>query len=156
MSEYVAGFLFQEDYSQVALVRKKRPTWQKGFLNAIGGLVERGETLHQAMVREFEEETGLRVDDWKGVCCLEGKTLNDDGSFEKQYNLFRVYFFAAKIVNPHFQLKGLKPVNDEVVKVYPVAHTSDRLPNLRWLVPMAISALEGLDRALYFNVDERY
>lgn len=55
--EYVLGFMFDPTLRKVLLVWKDRPTWQKGRLNGIGGHIEAGETPHEAMVREFEEET---------------------------------------------------------------------------------------------------
>jgi hypothetical protein len=40
MNRYVAGLAFSEDGTRVALIRKNRPLWQIGFLNAIGGHIE--------------------------------------------------------------------------------------------------------------------
>jgi hypothetical protein len=51
--------------AKVLLVEKNRPEWQAGLLNAIGGEIEPGENPHDAMVREFEEETGRRVSGWQ-------------------------------------------------------------------------------------------
>lgn len=64
MKEYVLGFLFSEDRSHVGLVLKDRPEWQKGCLNGIGGKIEPEESAYQAMVREFEEETGVSIKQW--------------------------------------------------------------------------------------------
>mgnify|MGYP002715664186 CR=1 FL=1 len=41
---FVAGFAFSADGGKVALVRKNRPRWQRGRLNAIGGSIEAGES----------------------------------------------------------------------------------------------------------------
>ena len=60
--DYVAGFCFSECGGRVALIRKLKPEWQRGLLNGIGGKMEPGESLHSAMVREFEEETGAHVE----------------------------------------------------------------------------------------------
>lgn len=60
---YVAGFLMRGGW--VLLVEKNHPSWQRGLLNAIGGEIEEGESPDDAMVREFKEETGLEVTDWK-------------------------------------------------------------------------------------------
>lgn len=65
MKEYVVGFIFDKDKNQVLLVEKKRPEWQKGCYNGVGGLIEPDETIRQAMVRECKEECGLDVKDWK-------------------------------------------------------------------------------------------
>ncbi len=58
MQEYVCGFMFSPDKKQVALIRKTKPEWQKDLLNGIGGKIESGESPHEAMVREFYEESG--------------------------------------------------------------------------------------------------
>lgn len=69
---YTAAFLFWRD--QVLLVQKNRPEWQAGLWNAIGGKVEDGETLEQANVREFGEETGLLLPgvEWRRFCAERG------------------------------------------------------------------------------------
>jgi hypothetical protein len=38
--EYVCGFMFANDFTEVALIRKNKPEWQRGKLNGIGGKVE--------------------------------------------------------------------------------------------------------------------
>lgn len=50
--QYVLGFLFNENLTKVVLVRKKRPEWQCGLLNGVGGKIEDGEPPLDAMVRE--------------------------------------------------------------------------------------------------------
>jgi 8-oxo-dGTP diphosphatase len=59
-TQYVLGFAFDR-HGAVALVEKKRPIWQRGLWNGVGGHVERKETHLAAMVREFKEETGMDV-----------------------------------------------------------------------------------------------
>jgi 8-oxo-dGTP diphosphatase len=62
---YVVGFLFGHDKTMVALIKKSRPEWQKGMLNGIGGKIENSENALTAMRREFKEEAGADVSDWK-------------------------------------------------------------------------------------------
>lgn len=71
-TEYVLGFAFSRDLKQVALIRKKRPEWQAGKLNGIGGKVNINEVPILAMVREFQEEACLQTDilDWVEVDTL--------------------------------------------------------------------------------------
>ena len=58
---YVAGFTFSENDTDVLLIEKQNPAWQRGFLNAVGGKIEPGEQPLEAMTREFKEETGVRT-----------------------------------------------------------------------------------------------
>src|SRR5205085_1283386 len=71
-THYVAGFLFDEEAANVALIRKSKPRWQAGLLNGIGGHVEANESPERAMAREFYEETGvlIPISDWKKVAVL--------------------------------------------------------------------------------------
>jgi hypothetical protein len=39
--DYVVGFLFRNNLSEVALIKKDRPAWQAGHLNGIGGKLRR-------------------------------------------------------------------------------------------------------------------
>ena len=39
MQEYVCGLLFSVDRTRVLLIRKRRPAWQAGRLNGVGGKV---------------------------------------------------------------------------------------------------------------------
>ena len=55
----VSAAIFRE--GKVLLVRRARSPG-KGFYSLPGGRVEFGESLHQALSREVDEETGLRVD----------------------------------------------------------------------------------------------
>jgi len=53
----------------VALIRKRRPDWQAGRWNGIGGHREGFELPLDAMVREFEEETSVKTyrEQWRKV-----------------------------------------------------------------------------------------
>jgi 8-oxo-dGTP diphosphatase len=55
----VSAAIFRE--GKVLLVRRARSPG-KGFYSLPGGRVEFGESLHQALAREVDEETGLRID----------------------------------------------------------------------------------------------
>ena len=37
IQHYACGFLFSQDRTRVVLIRKRRPAWQAGKLNGVGG-----------------------------------------------------------------------------------------------------------------------
>ena len=55
----VSAVIFRD--GKVLLVRRARSPG-KGFYSLPGGRVEHGESLHQALAREVDEETGLKID----------------------------------------------------------------------------------------------
>jgi 8-oxo-dGTP diphosphatase len=55
----VSAAIFRDD--KILLVRRARPP-AKGFYSLPGGRVEFGETLHTAVQREVDEETGLKIE----------------------------------------------------------------------------------------------
>jgi len=55
----VSAVIFRD--GKVLLVRRARSPG-KGFYSLPGGRVEHGESLHEALAREVDEETGLRID----------------------------------------------------------------------------------------------
>lgn len=132
---YVCGFLFDLDVDFVALIRKNRgPREMAGKLNGIGGKVEPGESIHDAMAREFEEETGLWVPpaEWMNY-------------HTERYNVDTnntVHFFAA--ASPF--CPRVRTTTDETVGVY-AAHSRQHphfafggnqpMYNLEYLIPMA-------------------
>lgn len=76
MKRYSLGFAFGTNQGEetVLLIRKTKPSWQAGKLNGVGGHIEDGETPIEAMVREFQEETGIQTarDDWRHYLILRG------------------------------------------------------------------------------------
>jgi 8-oxo-dGTP diphosphatase len=125
-THYVCGFLFSSERSQVVLIEKNRPDFQAGRLNGVGGKVEPGETRVSAMVREFEEETGIKTEhrDWTEFCYLY------DGPVA-------VTFFKAR--SPAWV--DVRTTTDErVVRADPADLPDNVLPNLRWLIPMAMNS----------------
>lgn len=128
ITKYTVGFLFNEDQQLLALIQKKKPKWQCGMLNGIGGKIEPGENAAQAMTREFCEETGCDdFIDWKPFVTMSGTD-------------WVVHFYKAFV--PDIVLQMLKsPTNEKVVLVNvqnACAFDSNVIPNLRWLIPMAL------------------
>ncbi len=115
--QFVIGFLFRN--GEVALIEKKRPEWQRGKLNGIGGHIEQGETPLEAMKREFNEEAGELIDEWEYFC-----TMNYPEADIYCFRLFGEYSVATK--------------TDEIISWYPINDIPNTvIPNLHWLIPLA-------------------
>lgn len=139
MTKYVAGFLFNDIGSMVALIEKQKPEWQKGCWNAIGGKIEEGESPLKAMRREFEEETGVALDSWKRFVTLQG-------------NGWEVHFFSAYSTEA---LQRTRTTTDETVSwFWAKSGPPKEMANLRWLINMALGMKN--ERAAEFVVSEFY
>lgn len=123
MQQYVVGFLFDEEATLVALIKKNRPSWQQGKLNGIGGKIDPGEFPAEAIHREFIEETGVEINNWTRIVLLDAP----------HYNL-HIFVSRSNL------LFNVKTITDEHVGIYPVSEINrmNVIPNLRWLIPFAI------------------
>lgn len=134
---YVCGFLFTHDRRHVALIHKLKPDWQRGKFNGIGGKLEAGETISEAMGREFYEETGMSLPVYYWERFLIMKFVAKDEV---------VHFFKATLVSGEVHLESK---TDELVGWYKVSEGGQvldlpTLPNLAWVIPMALSGNKGL------------
>jgi 8-oxo-dGTP diphosphatase len=140
MIQAVVGFLFSKDFKKIVLIEKKRPEWQKGFLNGVGGKIESNETPYQAMCREFTEEADRHIFDWHLFHELDVKS-----SLTGQL-IYKVHFFWA-CSHPLNTLNSCKTKNQEnliiteeteYIDVYNVKdlHKLNVISNLHWLIPM--------------------
>jgi 8-oxo-dGTP diphosphatase len=121
---YALGFCFMNYSTEVVLIRKNKPEWQKGLLNGVGGKIEPGESAHEAMVREFREETGVLIPEWEHFV-----TMNFTGA--------RVYCFKVFVPS----IVPVSTCTDELVVVHNISdinRTIRVIPNLKWLIPMAL------------------
>lgn len=102
---YCLGFVFSPARDEVLLLEKKRPAFQAGLLNGIGGKLAPGEDPLDGMVRECAEESGLVIapQDWVPLGRMEG----DD---------FCVHLFQA-----HALLEKAVTTTDEPVRVVSLA-----------------------------------
>lgn len=122
MIDYVVGFLFDSN-GHVVLIEKNRPEWQAGRLNGVGGKIEFGETIRDAMIREFEEETGVKFTNWNLFATLHG-------------NHSKIYAFYGYADKDTFY--SCKTMEDEKVGFARVDRIPDNaVPNLHWLIPAA-------------------
>lgn len=126
LKRYVAGFLF-DDRGYVALINKRRPEWQRGKLNGIGGHIEKDESSENAMVREFKEETGLAVFHWKHFATVGGS------SYSVEWFMTRLSWQTELGYR-----RDIASITDEAVGWYLVDKLpSNIIPNLKWLIPLA-------------------
>lgn len=120
--QYVVGFVFRRDRF-VLLVEKQNPDWQAGKLNGVGGKLKVFESPEQAMVREFKEHTGVLVRGWTRYCVI---------TEHKRKSI--VYCFYT-----HNDVVKAQQMEEEIliwVSSYYLPKTG--LPDLKWLIPMAI------------------
>ena len=110
----VSGAVFRDD--RILLVRRARSP-ARGFYSLPGGRVEFGESLHTALLREVDEETGLKIEiaglaGWREV--LPG--ISGGGHY-------LIMSFAARWI-------GREPV------------LNDELDDFKWLAPDALGDLK--------------
>jgi 8-oxo-dGTP diphosphatase len=126
--EYVCGFLFTPDRGRVLLIRKRRPAWQAGKLNGLGGKIEPGETALEAMRREFREEAGVDLAEWQHVLTLSG--ADDAGSGRG----WAGHFFRA-----FGDVDAARAITDEQLETHSTATLPrDTIPNLQWIIPLML------------------
>lgn len=134
MTEYVIVSVFRGH--RILLVEKDRPEWQKGKLNLVGGKIEAGESVADAVIRELREETGLETDcDTLRVC---GKIVGDD----------YIVHCAVCCVCEHIEDLEPRPREGETEKVswhqFSVVKNDPRLiPNLKVIFPLLLLEIEG-------------
>jgi len=110
---------------RVLVARRAKAGASQGLFTLPGGVVEAGETLHQAIVREVAEETGIAIEPVALAGQREFIARDRDGRVERH---FVILCFAAR------WLSGEGRPNEE-------------LAELRWLRPAELSSLrmtEGL------------
>lgn len=125
---YCSGLLFCNNSTRVALIRKNKPSWMAGKLNAVGGKVEPGETVWSAMQREWLEETATpQPGSWKLFLRYD-------------HGPHRVHFFSQWVMGD-FKLADNQPtaervnlyfVHEVLAGIYPM------IQNLRWIIPLAL------------------
>lgn len=138
ITQYVLGFCFDENRTSVALILKKKPEWQKGFYNGIGGKIELNELPHQAMRREFREETGTECNEWTHYCTMQGDGYNENGGFI-------VFVFYA--ILPDARFYAIQTNETEEIMKWPLSSLRNVqvIGNLSWLIPLALDKIRYID-----------
>ena len=98
-------------------------------MNGVGGKIEIGEEPNLSMTREFEEEAGLKIDDWVEFADIIGKD-------------YICHFFYS--VSKEIFLTTTK--TDEqivIVDTLRIQHLNV-IENLKWLIPMCKDKSFGL------------
>lgn len=155
---YCVGFIFNRHLDKILLV-KKNPrdlpdralaNFMMGKLNAIGGKLEGNESAKDGMIRECKEETGLDIIDWNHFC-----TLNTRGG-----NIFFFYSVTDDISNykqlEHEELRIYSLYFDAEDRLNLFYQDHNRMPNLDWLIPMALNHMNKLDGVEQFEIKEVY
>ena len=121
---YVLALLFTPDRRRVVLMRKTRPAWQAGRVNALGGKLAAGERAADAARREVREEAGVDVDD----SAWEEFLVWDD----PVYRMHAVRAFHDAATRAH------TAEDQEVFLADTDALPPNLIDNLRWLIPLAL------------------
>jgi 8-oxo-dGTP diphosphatase len=136
-TEYCLGFCFSTLRHRVVLIKKLKPEWQRDKWNGVGGKLEPGESPLDAMRREFKEETGSEVNDWERYCLMEGESW--------LVHCFRA-FEDVKVSAPTDELTAWIDMHVNFYEMMPL------IPNLRWLIPMALDKDRLNGRVIYFHI----
>lgn len=116
----VSAATFRDD--RVLIVRRAQPP-AKGLYTLPGGVVEAGESLEQAVVREVREETGLDIEPIALAGYREAIVRDAAGRVERH---FVILPFAARYSAGEISL-------------------NDELAEARWLLPSELSRLKTTD-----------
>lgn len=142
MTHYCLGFAFTDHDNFVVLIRKNKPAWQKGLLNGVGGKVEENEPPRVAMAREFREETGIvtKYEEWRKFT-------------EMRFTDAVVHCYAVRLAKGR---DNFCQMTDEQVGLFSMIDVRNHpkiIPNLRWLIPMALHKLDNDDNEVPHTLD---
>lgn len=143
MTDYVLGFLFNKHKTQVILINKLKPEWQKGFFNGVGGKIEESEAHENpnfAMVREFEEETGALTEreKWQQFAIMDCGEQDKAGKGSTKVFCFR--YFSDLVYLEDMNIQQMESEKPEIVFVENIKYDGilKVIPNLNWLIRLAM------------------
>ena len=123
----VVGFLFNTSRTAVVLLEKKRPEWQAGKTNGVGGKCEEEENFFSAMEREFLEETGVLIE-----------SHNWERFTEMHFDNTSIHFFRAFADDKLFYQVKSKTDEEVIIISLKFLHHYNLISDLHWLIPMAL------------------
>ena len=156
MIQYVLCIAVDMDHEDVVLIRKLKPAFQKGKVNAPGGKVEADKDTpmvegifdmdsdvseiiscmaQHAASREFMEETGVVSDPWawKHVITLISGNLK---RYEDQQNWEMFILFTDAL-----DISQVKTMEVEEIFISPINELPDNImPNLNWIIPLCLAS----------------
>jgi 8-oxo-dGTP diphosphatase len=126
---YTLGFVFNQNKDYVILIEKQKPAWQAGYYNGIGGKYNPDDiALINTMIREAKEEIGIitQPDDWTQFAELFGADF-----------LIHCYY----LVNDDIFTNAESKESEKIYKIKISDLTYYRIiPNLSWLIPLALDS----------------
>ncbi len=123
MIQATLAFVFDKKLSQVLLIKKEKPVVHAGLLNGLGGKLETGESHLECVMREIEEEAGLKI--------AAGKWQRVGDLFWENWNV-SIWTCVIDVPKNH-------TFPDQNVNWYaasPVPKNS--IENLEWLIPLSV------------------
>lgn len=145
MTKYVLGFMFNEKETDVLLIEKQKPLWQKGKLNGIGGKIEDGESPAHAMYREFKEEVGIECVSWKYIVTMGNPDWHAD-----TFDAWSVDVFMAKS-NDVFYYKQMEQEMPVLIRLDEF-DKFNLISNLYWLIPMCLDKNDDHKSGINYNI----
>lgn len=142
MIEYVLGFAFIG--TEVILIQKTKPEFQKGKLNGVGGKIEVNESPASAMVREFEEETSVKTHPGSWVLFAV-----------MRFYEAKVHCFTSALPGFNAAIRTTTEEKISRVKTYDVICESlpNAMENICYLTLMARAAIRGAKDVIYLSVE---
>lgn len=139
MKRYVLGFAFSPTLEKVVLIQKRKPEFQHGKFNGVGGKIEEGETPAEAMKREFEEETTVN--------CGEARWTQYVTMDAPDWICFCFFTILSQV---EFD-KAITATTEFIVKSSVGELPTGCMRNLHWLIPMALNWDSAVTSVIYNN-----
>lgn len=96
----VYGFICSEEKEKVLMVHNVGSSW-----SLPGGMVEQGETLEEAVIREAKEETGLTI-------AVEHIVAVNEAFVKEKGHHVLFFTFKAKIIAGEFSIRDYQEISE--------------------------------------------